>query len=338
MKKFFSFLGKVLYFFIHTAIIVFALLLGAIFLLEKGPSPAATNLFVHTVKETSAMKFVAEIFLSDEEVAEIMTPAVETVAQTDTSLINIPASEEIVPVQDNPYDEWAVNDPDGDGIYIKDIRGNGYLGYMMVVRDPSRVVLGYIPGRGCTVEQLCNTFGAVGGLNAGGFVDTNGGGNGSNPTDTVISRGTVYMRTPATATAAFDENNVMHVGYFTDAEFDAMNVRDAAGFGPILVCNGDGAENLNTGINPRAAIGQRADGTVLLLAIEGRQVQSIGASLYDLVDIMLENGAVNALNLDGGSSVQLWYSGAYINNVKTLVGLRTVPNAFIVLPQREEAP
>lgn len=334
MKKLFSFLGKVLYYFIHTAIIVFALLLGAIFLLERGPSPAATNLFVHTVKETSAMKFVAEIFLSDEQVAEIMTPTVEIEAQTDTSLINIPDT--VTVTADAPQDdEWALNDPDGDGIYIKDIRGNGYLGYMMVVRDPSRVVLGYLPGRGLTVEQFCNYFGAVGGLNAGGFVDTNGGGNGSTPTDTVISRGTVYTRTGATATAAFDVNNIMHVGYFTNAEFDAMNVRDAAGFGPILVCNGEGASDLCTGVNPRAAIGQRADGTVLLLAIEGRQVQSIGASLYDLVDIMLENGAVNALNLDGGSSVQLWYNGSYINNVKTLVGLRTIPNAFIVLPQGE---
>jgi len=315
--------------------VLLIVLLGAIYLLEKGPSPAATDLFVHTVKETSALKFVAEIFLSDEEVAQIMTPAVELEVQTDTTLINIPDTETVS--EESPEDDiWALKDTDGDGIILEDIRGNGYLGYMMIVRDPSRVIVGYM-GYGRTVEQFCEYYGAVGGINGGGFLDTNGTGNGSTPTDTVISQGHIIMRTPATATAAFDINNIMHVGYFTNAEFDAMQVRDAAGFGPILVCNGEGATDLRTGVNPRAAIGQRADGSVLLLAIEGRQVQSIGASLYDLVDIMLEYGAVNALNLDGGSSVQMYYNGSYINNVKTLVGLRTIPNAILVLPQGEEA-
>ena len=80
-------------------------------------------------------------------------------------------------------------------------------------------------------------------------------------------------------------------------------VRDAVSFGPVLVVNGEAVEvnGSGSGLNPRTAIGQREDGSILLVVIDGRQVNSLGASYSDVIELMLEYGAVNAANLDGGS-------------------------------------
>ena len=84
------------------------------------------------------------------------------------------------------------------------------------------------------------------------------------------------------------------------------------------------------GINPRTVIGQRADGAVLLLVIDGRQAHSLGATYKDCINVMLEHGAVNAGNLDGGSSTVLFYNGEIVNNCAALTGSRWIPTAFIV--------
>ena len=72
---------------------------------------------------------------------------------------------------------------------------------------------------------------------------------------------------------------------------------------------------------------------MLLLVIDGRQTISIGCTWLDLVDIFLEFGAVNACNLDGGSSTLMWYQGDYINNCASVVGIRPVPTTFLVMKE-----
>ena len=67
-----------------------------------------------------------------------------------------------------------------------------------------------------------------------------------------------------------------------------------------------------------------------MLVIDGRQVNSMGASMADLIEIMLRFGAVNAANLDGGSSSNLYYEGEYINDGVALTGSRDIPTSFIV--------
>ena len=71
-------------------------------------------------------------------------------------------------------------------------------------------------------------------------------------------------------------------------------------------------------------------GAVLLLVIDGRQVNSMGASLADLIDVMMQFGAVNAANLDGGSSSKMYYQGEFVNDGVALTGSRRLPTAFIV--------
>ena len=103
-------------------------------------------------------------------------------------------------------------------------------------------------------------------------------------------------------------------------------------FKPIFIVNYVPVEVTGTGggVNPRTVIGQREDGAVLLLVIDGRQTTSLGASYSDCIDIMTQYGAMNAANLDGGSSSVMVYDGKIINNVVSMNGDRKVPTAFIV--------
>ena len=90
---------------------------------------------------------------------------------------------------------------------------------------------------------------------------------------------------------------------------------------------------LASGLNPRTAIGQRSDGAILMLVIEGRQPNRLGATMTDLAQIMLDFGAMNACNLDGGSSSMMWYDGRYINNTASVIGIRPIPTSFLVLKE-----
>lgn len=330
-----------------TAVLLLGALYGALYLLAKGPSPTARNMFVMSVRETSAAGFLAELFFTKEEIAAICAqPGVEEYVETDKSLIVFPQPTEAPQAGDTgPVpDEWGLVDDDGDGIILEEVYGEGYSGYMMVVLDPSRVILGTLPGAyektGYTVEQMANRFHAVAGINAGGFDDPDGKGDGSIPNTMVITNGTVYYPEKGVQSGfvGFDRDHILHTGWFSEGSARRSHIVDGVGFGPVLVSNGEPADpaTLRSGVNPRTAIGQRADGAVLMLVIDGRQVISLGATYQDLADIFLEYGAVNACNLDGGSSSLMWYNGEYVNNCASVIGIRPVPTTFLVLPQEDE--
>ena len=130
----------------------------------------------------------------------------------------------------------------------------------------------------------------------------------------------------------FNKENVLIVGKMTGNQAVNMGIRDAVCFGPTLIVNGNPltVAGAGSGLNPRTAIGQRADGTVLLLVIEGRQATSLGASYNDLIRVMLEYGAVNAANLDGGSSSVMYNKSELINSNASFIGLRKVPTAILI--------
>jgi hypothetical protein len=118
---------------------------------------------------------------------------------------------------------------------------------------------------------------------------------------------------------------------------EALNkgIVEAMEYGPFLVVNGKPSfikGNGGWGIAPRTAIGQRQDGIVLFLIIDGRQTHSIGADMVDLAEIMVRYKAYNAVNLDGGSSTALIIDNKIINKptANKRTGLRYIPTAFIV--------
>lgn len=342
MKRFLVFVGKFGLVLAETVLLLAIALYGVMFVLAKGPSPTARDLFVRSVRETSAVGFLANLYFSDEEIASIEASGeVEEYVQTDTSLITISADT----VDDSAHgpvpDAWGLIDEDEDGIILEEVKGEGYSGFMMVVPDPSRVIMGCIPksfgARGYTVEEMVGEFGALAGINAGGFYDPNGAGNGSIPDTMTVYEGEIYYGGYGARNGfvGIDADHILHVGKLTEQEVRERNIQYGVGFGPVLISNGEIAlaENNIGGLNPRTAIGQRSDGAILLLVIDGRQASSIGATYMDLCDIFLEYGAVNACNLDGGSSTLMWYDGGYVNNCASVVGIRPVPTTFLVMPE-----
>lgn len=318
-----------------TLIVIAAALVGVVYVFEKGPSKAARNIFCISCMETSALKWVPNVFLSDEEVAEIAASnsIVSSEELTDTSLVKIPEkTDPTAPKNENI-------DPDGDGIDVFDIKGSTYKGKMMVVYDPSRVFVGTsgdfgLDKDGKEVTAMCKMYGAAAGINAGGFIDQAGNYRGGMPLGVVISEGKLLNADPYSSwdMVGITNENKLVCGNMTVQKALDMGVRDAVYFGPSLIINGEPRDQLGSGsgLNPRAAIGQRADGAILLMVMDGRQANSLGASLVDVRNEMEKFGAVNAYNLDGGSSVTMVYNGETINQSALLLGFRNICTSILV--------
>lgn len=321
----------------------------------NGPSERAKELFVLSVRETSAVGFLANIYCSQAEIDAIEAKQkVEVLEITDTSLIKIegnteaPAGEDIggssqntnpsVASPDNTQPETSAVIPD-EPIEFHQVYGATYKGIMMIVKDPSRIIVGTsspvyaedVPGK--KVVDMIASYNAVGGVNAGGFEDPQGTGDGGIPKGIVISEGTFRFGSMdgKYEIIGFNQDNVLVVGTMTGEQAINMGIRDAVSFGPILVVNKEATKaSQGGGLNPRTAIGQREDGAVLLLVIDGRQSSSLGASYSDITQVMLDFGAVNAANLDGGSSSVMYYEGELLNSCSSLYGPREMPTCFVV--------
>lgn len=331
MKKKKGKAGKILFrIFMGFVIFLLSIVLfffGALGLIHYGPYPKTQALFVNTVMETSAAKFMAQWFLSDEEIKAIIdTNKVDDFDDNSTDV-----SEIVVPTT-------GAEDADGDGLEIIDIRGATYKGKLMIVKDPSRIRVATIPkfgeGYGQRTHEIIIANDAIAGINAGGFLDNNGQGDGGTPDGIIIQNGEIQYgsRGGTYNLIGFDAQNILVIGKMTGQEALDKGVQEAVSFGPFLIMNGVAAEALGTGggLNPRTAIGQRKDGAVLLLVVDGRQPSSLGALYTDLIDIMLEYGAYNAANLDGGSSTVMVYQDEIINSCVSLYGPRKTPSAIIV--------
>jgi len=343
-KKIIKTTARVLYVVLITLFFAVAGLYGAMWMLVHGPSHEIKRLFVMSVKETSAAGFLADMYLSEDEINEILgKDRTDTEETVDASLIKIEHKTEnkVNTPTENGGNEGTgeTNTPEQD-VEIIDIVGPTYLGKMIVVKDPSRVFVG-VPDRfgsdasGLSLKKMLIKYDALAGINAGGFYDPNGTGTGGIPDGIVIKDGKLAWGAPSTVSTVigFDANHILHVGRMTGQAALDRGIVEAVSFGPALIVNGkpqNATYKLGGGINPRTAIGQRADGAVLLLVIDGRSVSSLGVTYDDLVDIMLSYGAVNAGNLDGGSSTLMVYKGETINSSAYLFGERVLATAFLV--------
>ena len=182
--------------------------------------------------------------------------------------------------------------------------------------------------------QMIENTGAVAGVNGGGFYDPGGSGSGGIPDGIVICDGKLVWGggSGRSSVIGFDSDGILHVGTMSANEAINLGIQWAVSFGPTLISNGvpQTQRAIQSGINPRTAIGQRADSAVLLLVIDGRQIESLGATLGDLIEVLLDYGAVNAANLDGGSSTLMILNGETVNNCSAISGPRPLPTAFLV--------
>lgn len=232
---------------------------------------------------------------------------------------------------------------DEDGLLVATIQGKRYLGYIAVIDDPSRVYLGTCggfsdEGAGKRVDEIADAAGAILAVNGGGFSDPGGVGRGGMPTGIVIENGVLRSGSRCHAVGV-DENGVLHAGYYSGQEFMDMGMRWAVSYGPTLLINGEIQEFNNTLEEPRTAVGQRADGAIVLLSIQGRQVSALGVTLRELSEILLDYGVIEASNLDGGASSNIYFNGEYINIANGSGYVRPMPTAVLVAPagERKEA-
>ncbi len=359
MKKFLSILFCVLR---RTLLVVFTgavlLLLGLVMvcnLIFNGPSPAARDVLTMSMLESSGMKWCPALFIGEEMVekiqSEVFVPLPEEVSDASQIIINTDLG--IL------TDEWK-DYPDG--IRIEEVYGDTYTAYVMLIRDPGSVYLATstehysidIPGK--RLHNHIRTEGAIAAINGGAFNDdgTMGEYIGSLPMGLTVSGGRIVWNdgTSYEGFVGFNEDDVLVVSNkMSAAKAKELNIRDGCCFGPVLLMNGvvnDTQFASNSGYNPRTAIGQRADGTVIFLCVDGRQAGSLGATYADLIDIMVEYGAVNACNLDGGASSTMMYRDTYgrygqagelvmINNHAMLQSMpRKMPTFFMVKPAEKE--
>lgn len=224
---------------------------------------------------------------------------------------------------------------------VEEISGKGWVGKKIYIYDPKaiRVVVPEKKGAGEYVSSMVKRTNAVAGVNAGGFVDPGGFGNGFAPIGLVMSGGEVLYNDSADTTpqhvVAFSKEGALIIGKHSVNDLRKMNVSEAVSFYPRVIVNGkplitkgDGGR----GIQPRTAVGQREDGTVIFVVIDGRQKHSIGASLRDVQDLLLEEGCINAGFLDGGSSsVLVGAGGEVLTKPSSPNGKeRKLPTAFLV--------
>lgn len=302
-----------------------------------GPSEYASRLLVTTLMETSAAKFVPRLYMSAEMVSSIVATEEEaTDISVEKALIKLP--EKSQQVHDDPDTLIPAAD---DGIEILDVKGATFYGKIMIIDDPTRVFVG-IPKdgfgedkSGMTVHAMIDYYDAIAGTNAGGFYDPNGNGTGGIPEGLVIYEGELLWgeKNSYYSIAGIDGDGLLHVGRMTAQTALDHGVQYAASFGPALIVNGTPQNEkraLGGGLNPRTAIGQREDGAILLLVVNGRSVDSLGATLDDLVEVFLEYGAVNATNLDGGSSSLMIYAGENITHSAYVYGERVVSTSILV--------
>lgn len=327
LKKIGKIFGRFITVLLVTVLGVVIFTLGVLLVVFKGPSPTSSDILVLSLKETSALKWLPGLFFTDEEINDIEERnTIKITGQTtDTDLINV-----------------DIENQEGPEIEVKDITGSTYKGKVMIIKDPSKVFVGtkgvYDESPGMTALDIATRYDAKASINGGGFYDVGGQGNGGLPEGYVISEGEfVYgSKTSEYITLGFTEDNKLVVGVMNGQEALNMKMRDAvcvAGiYAPPLIINGEAQEvqGIGGGLNPRTAIGQREDGAVILVVVDGRQANSLGASFSDMIEIMQENGAVNAGSLDGGSSTQMSCDGEVLNSPYPLYGARKVPSAFVV--------
>ena len=114
------------------------------------------------------------------------------------------------------------------------------------------------------------------------------------------------------------------------------NVKHIISGGPYLVKDSNiyvdtGAEKLNAigGKNPRTAIGYTKDNTLIMVAVDGREYQSVGMTLGQLANFMKSIGCTNAINLDGGGSTVMYVNGQVVNNPAFKGGI-AISNALVI--------
>lgn len=324
----------------------------AAFVVIYSPWFGFKDFWIPTAMTTMSHRYLAYTLYDEKTVDKVMsenyTKGVEEDVKLDDIVIDTNSANKHYT---SKYEkEMFTKDPDNDVYKIIRLEEDNFKGYLTVIYDPADVDLA-IPKRlgkaGQSVAKLCVENDGLVGINGGGFEDLDGWGNGSTPYGSIIKDGKLVWQHAGGSGGliGFTKDHKMYLTFEAPDVAISKGMDDAVEFGPFLIVNGKSAEikgNGGWGRAPRTVIAQRKDGVVLFLEIEGRLPgYSIGATMEEIVEVLLRYKAYNAANLDGGASATMAVNGKLYNRPSAggEYGGRTVSNAWIVTnKQNKKAP
>lgn len=329
---------KILVFFMELMYIFIFLGISTPLVLWYGPYENTRKAVIATILGTRHAYFITD-YISQETINKIL--GVNSQVQEEP---NEQVSEQEVATDLNKIN---VKYTSGNDISRYDIHTDRYNGYVLEIKNPLGVkaaMTKYVGKMGQKTSEMAEDNNAIAAINGGSFVDQSSdgtlyAGTGAEPGGFVISEGKViYPKTNIKKknienVIAFTKKGQLIVGDHTLEELQKLEVQEAMCFRrPNIIINGRAQVKDKTadGYNPRTAVGQKEDGTVIFLVIDGRKITSPGASLYDVQQIMLDRGAINAGALDGGYSSTMYYKGEVLNSPNAWDGERSVATAFYV--------
>ena len=329
-------------------LICLALVGGAILgFLLYGPYPNFRNWLITTAMTTMNHKYLATWFYDDDVINKVMQENYvrESLEETDLEAIVFTDYSNSKVMYKNKYEKEILDHSAGDIYKLININEDGMRGYLVAIYDASKVKMATasnMNNNGEMLTKIAQKEDALVAMNASGFYDPGYVGNGGKPHGAVIKDGKLVSNLPRSSVGGgiigFTKDNKLIMGKMTAQEALNKGVRDAMEFGPFLVVNGEPSfikGNGGWGTAPRSAIGQRKDGIVLFLVMDGRDyIHGIdGVGMVELTEIMMRYGAYNAANLDGGTSCGLVIDGKLTNKPVNGSGkkvTRAIPNAWIV--------
>lgn len=310
-----------------------------------GPISSFREWLITTAMTTMTHQYFATTFYSDDAINYVLNrnKVIEVDGSSNPDLVDTDASSSKKTTYKNEYERQILErDEDNNDYKIIEISGKGYSGYLVAIYDPSRihtVVTAKLGTSGQYLTKMAQDNDALIAINGGGFDDPNFNSTGGSPLGITVSNGK-YVTSKSYAGSGgiigFDEDDKLVLGKMTIAQAKKAGIRDCVTFGPFLIVDGTPSKVLGNGgwgTAPRTVIGQRQDGIVLFLIIDGRTTSKPGADMDDLIEIMKNYGAVNAANLDGGTSSVLVVNGTIVNDPIDSTGAhktRPIATGFIL--------
>lgn len=340
----------------HKSTKIILIVLTSIFLLGGatgltllyGPWGNFRNWLITTAMTTMNHQYLATWFYSDETIAKVLeqNQVIESGEATDLSLIEFVDYDSAVVTYKNKYDkEILTKDSGNDDYKIININGSGMRGYLVAIYHPEKVKIAtskYMGYSGQMLVDIAKNNNAIVAMNASGFIDPEYNSNGGVPHGIVIKDGKIISNEAKSNNSGgiigFTNDNKLVLAKISGQQALDQGIRDAIEFGPFLIVNGEPSfirGNGGWGDAPRSAIGQRKDGIVLFLVMDGRDYANgiLGVDMVDMTEILMNYGAYNAANLDGGTSSGLVVNGSLINQPVNGAGqkmTRAIPNAWIL--------
>jgi exopolysaccharide biosynthesis protein len=345
-----------------------ASLYATLYNVVHGASPTVRDMLVQSAMQASATKWLPGLFLDEYLIGEIISSsaAMEMVDIADLlpAPVQAPAQYGLLPEDEEvglPLpDPWenAIG-----GMKLEIYIGPTFKAYILLVRDPARVFTAKPKGKlgkgryGIQVHDVLKFGGIAAAINGGGFYDPGGRGAGGQPLGLTYSEGECVWEDKEELTfIGFDKNDRLIVEHaLKRVQADELGVRDGVCFqdNSTLIRAEDGLvtayySDADSSLAQRTAIGQRADGTVILMVTEGRTAAYLGANRNDIINAMLYFDAVTAGMLDGGSSTVMCYPDYYekydvdtsnlnryqklglLNSTRSFVPTRALPTYFAV--------